>query len=407
MKYKRVILLIIDGLGVGAMNDIGITRTQDTGANTLQSLINDSDDRQYRHLKALGMMDLHGKDNLIYQGFNIRKGMCRLKYPGADSFLGHKEIIGLRVNVKKTYLSEHRTSIEKMLKKEGRKFRWLRKDILVIDKDIFVGNNIESDMGNNINIYGNLSAFPFSEILTVGHMFRSLLKCARVIVHGVSPSIDEKKVLLGSKYRLDTQKKRRIQGISSGKMKIHNGRQSVVHMGFQDDNTENLIDRCLQKNVPVSLIGKTADLFGSKVVDKKNCEAVNVVYTKKLVSILKRRVKTLSKGLLFVNMQEIDLSGHNEDWETARNTLKTIDSAIPHLLRGLHKRDLLIISADHGNDPRIGHDMHTREYVPVIAVSKSIRPGNIGIRKSLSDITATICDAMGFAPIKTGTSFLM
>lgn len=407
MKINRVILLIIDGLGVGTMNDVGKERKQDIGANTLKSLIHMSSDAQYSHLRALGMMDLHSNEKLTYKGFNIRKGSSCLKYPGADSFLGHKEIIGLPVNVKKTYLSEQRIKIERMLKKEKRDFRWLRKDILIIDKDIYVGNNIESDMGNNINIYGNLDVFTFSEILKVGSLFRSLLKCARVIVHGVNPSINEQKVLFGSKYRFDQQKRKKIMGISSGKMKIHNGKQSVVHMGFQDENRENLIDRFLEKRMPVCLIGKTADLFGSKVVGKKNCEATNVVYTKKLVTIMQKRMESVSKGLLFVNIQEIDLSGHNEDIANARDTLRTIDSYIPKLLASLRKNDLFIIAADHGNDPTIGHDMHTRENVPVIAISKAIKPGTVGSRKSLSDIASTICDAMGFKPIKTGKSFLI
>lgn len=406
MKCNRVILLIIDGLGVGVMSDIVKTRKQDKGANTLKTLLDGTNKKKYPHLQALGLMNLHSQEDFTYKNFNIRKGTSRLRYPGADSFLGHKEIIGLPVNVQKTYISEHKNKIEKMLRKEKRSFRWLRKDILIIDDNIFVGNNIESDMGNNINIYGNLDTFSFTEILKIGSLFRNALRCARVIVHGVNPSLNEERVLHGAKYRYDHQKKQRIMGISSGKMKIHNGKQSVVHMGFQDTNTENLIDRFLEKKKPVYLLGKTADLFGSKIQGKKNCESVNIVYTKKLISIMKKKMESLVHGLLFVNIQEIDLSGHNEDIESAQNTLHIIDSYIPNLVSRLRKKDLLIISADHGNDPLIGHDMHTREHVPIIVVSKLIKPGLIGTRSSLSDIASTICEGVGLKPIKTGESFL-
>lgn len=402
---NKIILLVIDGLGVGAMKDIIKSRVQDTGSNTYRSIIKDSP-LEYPNLQALGIDRLNKKTGLTLGKYHIRRGVSKLHYSGADSYLGHKEIIGIPVKVKKIYLADQKSKIEELLNKNNLKFYWYKKDVLVIEGQIYIGNNVESDLGNNINIYGNLNKLKFKEILKVGKLFRDNFECSRVIVHGVDPALNERKVSAGFVYRRDRILGKRILGISSGKMKIHNGRQSVVHMGYQDDNTNNLIDRFINKKIPILMVGKTADMFGNKVKGIKKCQAINVVHTGKMIEVMKKKLKTFKKGFIFANFQEVDLSGHNQDKKTAQKVLSMIDGFLPFLIEQLSKNDLLIITADHGNDPAIGHDMHTREYVPVIAMGRTIKPGLVGTRRSLSDVASTVCEFFNLPKIKTGKSFL-
>lgn len=402
---NRVVLLVIDGFGVGAMKDIAKSRTQDKGSNTFRS-IKEGSVLKYPNLEALGIDRLNKKTGLEHGKYFIRRGTSKLHYSGADSYLGHKEIIGIPVNVKKIYLGDHKKKIEALLRKNNLEFYWYKKEVLVVEKEIFVGNNVESDLGNNINVYGNLSKFKFKDILKIGKLFRDNFECSRVIVHGVNPSLDEKKVSGGFVFRRDQALGKRILGISSGKMKIHNGKQSVIHMGYQDENRNNLIDRFIAKKIPILMVGKTADMFGNKVKGIKNSQSINVVHTGKMIEIMKRKLKTFKKGFIFANFQEVDLSGHNQDKKTAGKVLSMIDGFLPFLIETLNKNDLLIITADHGNDPAIGHDMHTREFVPVISLGKTIKPGLIGTRRTLSDIASTVCEFYNLPKIKTGKSFL-
>lgn len=402
---KRAIILVIDGLGVGSMMDVNKNRSQDIGAHTLHSIVG-QDLSVYPNITTLGFFSLLNEHKPIRKNLQLSTGIAMLGYPGADSYLGHKELIGLPVNIEQVYLSEKKQIIERMLLKNKLKFKWIHSDLLCVEKNIFVGNNVEADLGNNINIYGNLDTYSFDEILKIGKLFRQFLHCSRVIVHGVDPALDNRSIRKGFVKRIHPSTGKVVYGISSGLLKVHNGKQSVIHMGFQDESKDNLIDYCKDANIPISLIGKTADLFSNKLTEYKKSKSINVVHTVKLLPLFKSLLVSQKTGLLFVNIQEIDLSGHNKDVKTARKVLQMFDRFIPSLLSLLKPTDLLVITADHGNDPLIGHDMHTREYVPVIMIGKEIPKRSIGVRNSLTDISATVLKYLNISRLSRGKAFI-
>jgi phosphopentomutase len=115
-----------------------------------------------------------------------------------------------------------------------------------------------------------------------------------------------------------------------------------------------------------------------------------------------------SAGLIFANFVDFDtLYGHRNDVAGYAANLERFDEDLTRVLPGLRERDLLVVTADHGNDPSTPSTDHSREYVPVLAVGPGVRPGtDLGTRASFADLGQTIADNFGVGPLAHGTSFL-
>ena len=113
-------------------------------------------------------------------------------------------------------------------------------------------------------------------------------------------------------------------------------------------------------------------------------------------------------GLCFVNLVDFDaLYGHRRDTEGYYNSLVEFDNDLKKLMKELKEDDLLMVTADHGNDPTWHGTDHTREYVPLLVYSKSMKStGSLGLRDTFSDIGATIADNFNVKSPKIGKSFL-
>ena len=114
-----------------------------------------------------------------------------------------------------------------------------------------------------------------------------------------------------------------------------------------------------------------------------------------------------SRGLIFSNLVDFDmLYGHRRDTEGFARALEHFDSRLPEIESAMHEDDLMIITADHGNDPTFPGSDHTREYAPLLAYGKSAMRGvDLGMRDSLADIGQTIAENFGLRLI-AGDSFL-
>ena len=104
-------------------------------------------------------------------------------------------------------------------------------------------------------------------------------------------------------------------------------------------------------------------------------------------------------------MQETDLAGHSQSSEEYKKILETADEGIGRLLPLLEEEDVLVVMADHGNDPDIGHSKHTRECVPLLIYQKGVHGKKVGKRKTLSDVGATACSYLGAGAPQNGTPF--
>ena len=156
-------------------------------------------------------------------------------------------------------------------------------------------------------------------------------------------------------------------------------------------------------NLDVISIGKINDIFNTSGIT----EAHKTTSNHHGMLIANEIASKDFTGLCFSNLVDFDaLYGHRRDPIGYKNSLEEFDNDLNELIKLLREDDLLIITADHGNDPTWKGTDHTREYVPLIVYSKSIDGGDLGTRKSFADIGATIAQNFNVKAPKIGKSFL-
>ncbi len=165
-----------------------------------------------------------------------------------------------------------------------------------------------------------------------------------------------------------------------------------------------LLDVMTAAGHTVHTIGKVDDLFARRGVTT----AVHTKSDKEGVEEIEKAIATAGPGLVFTNLVDFDTQyGHRNDTKGYAANLERFDTRLAALLPRLRPRDLLIITADHGNDPTTPSTDHAREYVPVFLVGDAVRPGtDIGVRKTFADLGQTVADIFGVGPLANGESFL-
>jgi phosphopentomutase len=165
-----------------------------------------------------------------------------------------------------------------------------------------------------------------------------------------------------------------------------------------------LLDAMTAAGKTVHAIGKIKDLFAGRGITT----SVGTTSDEQGVDEIEKAIATAGPGLVFTNLVDFDTQyGHRNDPAGYAANLERFDARLADLLRRLRDRDLLIVTADHGNDPTTPSTDHAREYVPVFLVGKTIEPGSdIGTRATFADLGQTVAEVFGVGPLAHGTSFL-
>ena len=163
-----------------------------------------------------------------------------------------------------------------------------------------------------------------------------------------------------------------------------------------------VLDRLADAGIPRVGIGKVDDLFAGRNITSEHTPTNRHAY-----GLVERALASVETGFIFVNVIEFDQSwGHRNDVEGFHHGLRELDAWIPRLRAGFREDDLVIITADHGNDPTTPSTDHSREAVPVLALGPRVRPAPLGERASFADMGATVAEYFAVAPLAAGTSFL-
>lgn len=166
---------------------------------------------------------------------------------------------------------------------------------------------------------------------------------------------------------------------------------------------ETMLDHLKNADYDVIAIGKINDIFNGQGI-------TDFVRTESNMDGVDKLVKTMdlnSNGLSFTNLVDFDaLYGHRRDPEGYRDALEAFDARLPEIMDALEEDDLLILTADHGNDPTAAGTDHTREYVPLIVYSKKFKKAGPLKQGYFADISATILDNFNVQPMTNGKSFL-
>jgi phosphopentomutase len=165
-----------------------------------------------------------------------------------------------------------------------------------------------------------------------------------------------------------------------------------------------LLDLLNEKGTPVTAIGKIKDLFAGRGIGY----AVPTASDDEGIMRIGEVMADVGRGLIFANLVDFDsVYGHRNDVQGYAANLERFDAGLATLLPGLRPKDLLVITADHGNDPTTPSTDHSREHVPVLLTGARVRKGaDIGTRNSFADLGQTLAANFGVGPLAHGTSFL-
>jgi phosphopentomutase len=167
---------------------------------------------------------------------------------------------------------------------------------------------------------------------------------------------------------------------------------------------ETLLDRLKAASLPVVAIGKIEDLFAGRGIT----HAIHTASDDDGMDQLEKQMAAADRGLIFANLVDFDTQfGHRNDTEGYAANLERFDARLARVLPRLRDDDLLVVTADHGNDPTTASTDHAREYVPLLVAGTHVRPGaDLGTRRTFADLGQTLAEVFGVGGLDHGTSFL-
>ncbi len=413
---KRFIVLVLDGFGIGEMDDVKESRPADTNSNTCLHIYKSLKNFSLPTLEKLGLLNALQYSiedgnasskiqeqpmsaNAIHTVSNPCYSFHNLAHFGADTFWGHQELLGSKPKKAiQSPFSHHLQEVKNALELKGYTTRLYPEkgpQIIVVNEAMVIGDNLETDLGNNFNITAALDVEPFETVRIVGKIVRNIVKVSRVIAFG-APEVTIENILNAYEKKDET-----FAGVSAPKSGVYKEGYQVVHMGYGVEAETQVPAKLASKGIKTILIGKVAD-----IAENQYGENLPAIDTKEVLDITANAMDELQEGFICANVQETDLAGHKENTELYAQRLTTADNGIETIIKKLKQDDILVITADHGNDPTIGHPQHTREKTPLLVYGQNIKPGKFKPRKTLSDTAATVADFFGAQKTEAGTSYL-
>ncbi|KOX30349.1 mutase [Streptomyces sp. NRRL F-4707] len=392
---SKTVIVVLDGFGVGAMPDAGTLRPGDAAADTLGHLLDHWRTAHGRDLKlpalaGLGLGLVHPHPALAARtGLPVAVGRAALGYPGADTYAGHQTMMGADFSaVTVALLADHLDPVAGALRAAGHAVEPLKDlPVLVVDGAALVHDNLEADPGINWNVSGRLEDLSFGQILSIAETVRSVAPVARVIAvggHADGPLSAFVRRGDGGTFGLDTP----ASGV------YRNGGLEVQHLGAPLDHTRQLPDLAARAGIPVTLVGKAADILACDAAVRRPA-----VPTADVLAHTLEAARADGDALVVANVQETDLAGHQQDADRYGTVLERADQGLGDLIALLDSPgDRLIVTGDHGNDPTLGHAFHTREYVPVLVHRPGTATAHLPDAASLADLGATAAESLGLAP---------
>lgn len=388
-RFKRIFVLVADSLGIGALEDAH--KYNDEGANTLKHLSYSKKDFSIPTLEQLGLGKLTDVNNTKdIQNPLASYGKAGELSVGKDTLTGHFEIMGLRVDTPFPSFTDTGFPdelIQELSSKTGHRF---------IGNIAASGTEILKDLGEEhltsqalilytssdsvLQIAANEEIIPLEELYRVCQIAREI-------------TLNNKDWMVG----------RIIARPFVGKSKDTFTRTSNRHDYAVKPFAKTTMDYLKEAGLEVYAIGKIRDIFDGEGITKAHKTKSNSDGMEKTIAATQEDFT----GLCFINLVDFDaLFGHRRDAVGYATSLEEFDAQLSELLTHLTDQDLLIITADHGNDPLHEGTDHTREYVPILAYSHTYQGVDLGTRKSFADIAATIAENFSVQSPMIGTSFL-
>ena len=254
---------------------------------------------------------------------------------------------------------------------------------------------LEADLGMCYNVTAPLDYMPFEKEYAIAKLVRKVSTVGRVIVFGGTGNT------MQDLYNAEEIREGKYIGIASAKSKSYDQGYQCLHLGYGVDKEVQAPTILTKSGIPCTLIGKVADIVANDLGKSISC-----VPTPEVMEITLNSILEMEQGFICTNVQETDLAGHAQNAARYVEVLKQADAGLAKILPHLTENDILIVQADHGNDPNIGHSKHTRECVPLLIYRKGLEGVQIGTRKTMSDMGASCCDYFNVEAPQNGESFI-
>ncbi|MFC6254212.1 phosphopentomutase [Secundilactobacillus hailunensis] len=392
MTFKRIFGIVIDSVGIGEASDAN--KFDDVGADTLGH-IGEFYKGQLNlpNLAKMGLSNIR-PDNPI-EGVALAEapigffGKMHEVSVGKDSMDGHWEMMGLPVTEPLGFFPQ---GFPAELIKQIEDFSGRH---VIVNKP-YSGTDVIHDYGEHQLETGDLIVYTSGDsvLQIAAHTDVIPLKeLYKICEYARSITIDKP-------YRIG----RIIARPYVGPDKDHFTRTSDRHDFTLAPTGETDLDRLKNAGLDVLAVGKINDIFSGQGITKG-------VHTTSNADGMDQTLANAEKdftGFSFTNLVDFDaMYGHRRNPEGYGQALMAFDKQLGDLLATLQDGDLLMITADHGNDPTYKGTDHTREYVPLLAYSPSLKQsGSLGIRRTYADFGATVLDNFNVGGNPTGTSFL-
>jgi len=383
--FQRVLLIVLDGAGIGAMPDA--PDWGDAGADTFGHIL-ESRPVRLPNLQRYGLGNIRPLRALPpLDQLTGSYGRCALRSNGKDTTTGHWEMAGIVLDhAFPTYPNGFPSAVID---------RFVRETSLpgILGNIPASGTEIIKDLGAEhvktgkpivytsadsvFQIAAHEEVIPLERLYDICEIARRILdgehKVGRVIAR---PFLGQP----GSFYRTENR-----------------------HDYAVPPPRANLLPALADEDLDVVCIGKIASIYDSMGVTKDLTAKNNEQSIDQTIKAL----KDSTRGLIFSNLVDFDmLYGHRRDTEGYAKALEHFDTRLPEIESAMRADDVMMITADHGNDPTFRGSDHTREYAPLLVYGKNARPGiNLGTRASLADIGQTIAHNFGLK-LNAGESFL-
>ncbi len=383
--FKRVVLITLDGVGIGELPDAA--EYGDQGAQTLGHVAEACGGLNLPHLKAMGLGNIVDVAGVLPVASPAAAfGRMAEASAGKDTTTGHWEIAGIiEPNPLPTYSRGFPAEVIEAFARE-------------------VG----------VEPLGNIAASGTDILVRLGEEH---LRSGRPIVYTSADSVfqiaaHEEVIPVERLYEICRIARRILDPYKIGRViarpflgdSAHDFvRTSRRHDFSLPPTAPTVLDRLEQAGMSVYGVGKIRDIFAGRGITESVYTASNEDGMARTLEALDR----VERGMVFTNLVDFDmLYGHRLDAAGFGEALEAFDRWLPRLCQRLHPEDLLLVTADHGCDPTTPGSDHSREFVPLLAWYRGMRPGiELGCRQSFADIAATVAAAFSLDPVQ-GKSFL-
>ena len=381
---RRAAIIVLDGVGIGPAPDA--EAYGDAGSNTLGNVARAAGGLSLPELEALGLgrcASIGGLDPV--RSPKAAHGICEPASPGKDSTTGHWEICGLVLETPfPTYPGGFPPEIiDEFARRTGRG---------ILGNKPASGTAVLEEYGTEHCRTGSWIVYTSAD-----SVFQVAAHEATVPLHELYAACATAREILGGEHGVSRVIARPFVGdAGTWKRTGHRRDFSLPPPGVT------LLDRLAERQVPRVGVGKVDDLFARRGISSIHTDSNADAY-----ALIEGALTAMRRGLLLANVIEFDQSwGHRNDVSGFHTGLVELDRALPGLLRTVRDDDLIIFTADHGNDPTTPSTDHSREVVPLLVFGPRVRPAELGRRRTFADIGQTVADFLGAGALAAGTSFL-